>query len=462
MEVNFLISLLEIAERTQKGRKIAEDTYNLIFFHKVSDLVKKYAIPNRNPGPCTINMDDKLLERAFQAGVDLIVENGVYCISTGRVVEFTRKEVLDALKECPAEIIIGEGKDIRILKKRQIDGREAVNFCPGAHAPFSEDLGPLVMKDLSGISRADFVEGNNFSEVDGREIMGIAMEVYASRRQVSTMREAARKAGRPGLSVALYPISTRAGVLISVLDPIAGLRPSDSVLTSVLPDLKIEHDLLTANIAFEDYGLWRSSSSFSLMGGFCGGIDGAIVEGVAKPLVAMLCYHAYVNCVGVEKVGGGGPPTITLQPLNWAQSVVSQALNRYSNILAMEIILTASGPGTDIKLLEVAFHTIEATVDGCSLHCPRHGKPRMNAGLTPLEGNFMIEVSDAVITAGMDRKKGDEVLARLMPKIESRRPEPGMSIQECYDLVHDRPSPEYEKIYLQVKEQLAAMGLSFH
>jgi methylamine---corrinoid protein Co-methyltransferase len=454
-----LLSLLEIAERTQKGRKVAEDTYNLSFFKKVSELVKRYNIPKNDPNTHCINIDDSLVERAFNAGIDLIAENGVYSISTGRVLEFTRREVLDAIKECPKEMLIGEGKDARLMKQRKIEGRELLNFCPGAHSPFTDELGPLVMKNFSQISRADFIEGHNFVEVDGREIMGTTLEIYATRRQISTMREAIRKAGRPGLSIGLYPISTRAAVMISALDPVQGLRKGDSVLTSVLTDLKIEQDLLTANIAYEDYGLWRSSSSFSLVGGFCGGIDGGIVEGVAKPIIAVLCYHAYVNCVGVKKLPGGSSSTISLQPLTWATSVVAQALNRYSNLICMEIILTSSGPGTETKLLEAAFHTIESTIDGCNLHTPRHVRPLMNAGQTPVECNLMIEVSDAVLAANLNRQKGDELLTRLRQKLDGRHPEPGFPIQECYDLVYDRPKPEYEKIYIQVKEQLASMGL---
>jgi len=45
--------------------------------------------------------------------------------------------------------------------------------------------------------------------------------------------------------------------------------------------------------------------------------------------------------------------------------------------------------------------------------------------------------------------------------LEGRQPEPGMSIQECYDLVNHKPKPEYERIYLGVKERLASLGLLF-
>jgi hypothetical protein len=85
----------------------------------------------------------------------------------------------------------------------------------------------------------------------------------------------------------------------------------------------------------------------------------------------------------------------------------------------------------------------------------------MNAGQTPVEGELMVEVSDATLAAGLDRKYGGEVLTSLAKKLEGRTPEPGFTIQECYDLVNHKPSPEFEKIYKDVKGQLTELGLSF-
>jgi len=127
----------------------------------------------------------------------------------------------------------------------------------------------------------------------------------------------------------------------------------------------------------------------------------------------------------------------------------------------MAWIIPTSGPGTESSLLEVAYRTIEATINGANLYAPRHSRARMNAGQTPLEGEFMVEVSDATLAAGLDRKRGGELLARLTQKLEGRQPEPGFTIQECYDLVNHRPSPEYGQIHKQVKEQLTELGLVF-
>jgi len=456
-----LLSILDIAERTQKGPRMDENAWNMGHFRKVSELVARYEIPKYTPGMPFLNVDDRLPERAFKAGVDLLVEQGVYCITTGRVVELSREEVLAAVHQSPNEVAVGEGRDARVMRQREVEGKEPLNFCPGHHSPFTEALAPLVVKNFAQIPRTDFIEGFNFTEVDGREIVGMSMEVYAARRQMAWMREGIRKAGRPGLAVVFYPITTRAAVLISTMDATSGLRRGDGILTSVLPDLKIEHDLLAAAVACEDYGCWRISGSFSMAGGFCGGADGAIVEGVAKPLTAMLAYRAYVNYTGVEHVGTVSALSIPLQPLNWARSVVDQALNRYSNIICMAWVIPTSGPGTETNLLEVAIRSIEATINGANLYAPRHSRARMNAGQTPLEAEFMVEVSDATLRAALDRGRGSELLGKLARMLEGRQPEPGMSIQECYDLVNHRPKPEYERIYLGVKERLASLGLLF-
>ena len=47
----------------------------------------------------------------------------------------------------------------------------------------------------------------------------------------------------------------------------------------------------------------------------------------------------------------------------------------------------------------------------------------------------------------------------LAKRFEGKQPQDGSSIVECYDLNHYRPKPEYERIYLDVRKQLAEMGL---
>jgi methylamine--corrinoid protein Co-methyltransferase len=455
-----MLSLLEIAERSQKGPKVEESAWNMGLFKKASSLVQKYEI--KYPKNCTFfNIDDSLVERSFKAAVELLTDLGIYCITTGRVIRFSEREIHEAIRNSPREITIGEGRDMRVLKQKSVEGTEPLNVCPGHHSPFDEELASLVVKNFAQIARTDFIEGFNFTKVDGREIFGLPLEVYAGRRQMFWMREGVRKAGRPGLCIVFYPLSTRAAALMAPMDPDYGLRRTDGILLSVLPDLKIEHDLLSTAIAYEEYGCFSLSGSFGLAGGFFGGIEGAVLEGIAKPIAALLAYHDYVSYTGVEHVSSVSALKIPVQSLNWARSLVDQVLNRHTHVICLAWVIPTSGPGTENNLLEVAIRAIEGTINGASLYAPRHSRAAINAGQTPLEAEFMIEVSDATLRAGLNRQRAGDILEKLTEKLRGRRPEPGMPIQECYDLVNHKPLANYERIYLQVKEELVGLGLSF-
>lgn len=455
-----MLSLLDIAERTQTGPKMAEMDWDMGLFAKMSELAARYEL--RVPSEIDwFNMDDALAERAFRAGVDFLCEMGAYCVSTNRVVQFSREEVLAAIREAPAAVEMGEGADRRAFRQRAVEGKEPLNVCPGHHAPFSVDLAPLVVENFARIPRTDFIEGFNFTAVDGREIFGLPMEAYAVRRQMEYLRAGVAKAGRPGLAIVLYPINTRVGALLSALDPDYGLRRTDGMLLSVLPDLKLEHDLLTAAIVGHEYGLFTLSGSFSIVGGFCGGVEGAIIEGVVKPLVAMLVYRDYINYCGVEHQRGVSIQEIAFQPTSWARSVVFQALNRYTHTICMAWVIPTAGPGTATNLIEVAIRAIEAQINGGNLYAIRHSRAQMNAGQTPLEAEWMIEVADATLRAGLDRAGAARVCRALNAKLAGRRPEAGHAIQECYDLVRHRPLPDYERLYLGLKDELGRLGLDF-
>ena len=68
-------------------------------------------------------------------------------------------------------------------------------------------------------------------------------------------------------------------------------------------------------------------------------------------------------------------------------------------------------------------------------------------------------VSVAVIEQGLDRKGANEFIGKWAKRFEGAKPQEGYSVTECYDLVHHKPKPEYEKVYIDVKKQLKEMGL---
>ncbi|MBM3956761.1 MAG: monomethylamine:corrinoid methyltransferase [Gemmatimonadetes bacterium] len=457
-----MLSLLDIAERSQRGPKVEEKAWDMGLFRKMGELVAKYEIAYPDDGSFT-NSDDALADRAFEAALEFLADVGIYCITTGRVIQFGRDELAEAVKEIPGEVIVGEGRDARVIRQIALGEREHIGQCPGHHAPFSEEYAPLVVKNFAQIPSGDYLEGINFDRVDGREVFGVPMEAYAARRELAWLREGVRKAGRPGMAVAYYPISTRSAVLIAPMDPVYGLRRTDGILLSVLPDVKVEHDLLTAAIVYQDYGCFKVNGGGSgLVGGFCGGPEGAVIESLVKSLGGFLVYRDTLCNTGVGRLATTTSRTMSLDPqTSWAGSVVFQALHRHTKTVCFGGAGNAAGPGTETHLWELAFGAIRAPVNGYNLYIPRQGRARMNASQTPLEAEWVYEVATAAMRSGLEGGRSEDLLRKVAAEVEGRAVEDPVHISECYDLVHHRPSPEYERIYLGVKEELASMGLAF-
>jgi methylamine--corrinoid protein Co-methyltransferase len=455
-----MIDLVEVATRSRTGEKMPSRDWELGLFRKIEELVKEYNL-DFSKAEEFLNTDNSIADAAFSAAVDFIVDMGAYCLSTGRNIRFSEDEVKEAIKAAPGEVVMGEGKDTRIFRQGKIEGRDPLNICPGHHAPFTEDIGPLVTKNFAGIPRADFLEGFNFPEVDGREILGPPLEAYASRKEVGYIRDAIRRAGRPGMAIVYYPISTRASSFLSVLHPECGLRKTDGILFTLLPDVKVEYDYLTAAIIYQQNGYFGINGSFGIVGGFSGGPAGSAIESIARTIVGWMVYRDNIHYPGVEHMLTLTATKLTFHPINYARSVVYQALNRNSNIIYMEWVIPSSELCTEEHLWESAIRSIEGTINGANLYAHRVSRPRMNAGQTPLEPEFMIEVSDATLKAGLKRKDGGELLKKITKGLEGKDSVPGKTIQECYDLVNHKPSSEYEEKYNKVKGKLADLGLEF-
>jgi methylamine--corrinoid protein Co-methyltransferase len=458
--VNPMISLVEIADRMRNGPKMAAKDWDMALFRKLSKLVKTYDIQCPSDPSNWINTDNSLADAAWDAAVDFVVNQGCLCLDRERIIKFTEEEVKEAIRAMQKEVIMGEGKDARIWKQHKIEGTEPMNISPGHHAPFTEDLANLVVQNFAMIPRLDFLEGFNFPKIDGYDIYGHPIEAYASKRQVAWLREGIRKAGRPGAAIVYYPISTAASSFLATIDPVAGLRPTDGVLLSVLPDVKVQYDLITAALVLQSYGYFGISGSFGIAGGFAGGPEGAIIESLVKTIIAWIVYRDNLYYNGVEHFTHVSGTKRSMFPINFARSVVYQATIRNSNGIPMHWPIPVSELCTASHLEELVLRSIEATVNGANLYVPRVSRSRMNGGQTPADAELMIEASDAAIRSGVKRDEVYELFKPIIMKLmENPIPEPGKLITECYDLQHHKPSNEYRDLIEEVKKEFSDCGL---
>jgi methylamine--corrinoid protein Co-methyltransferase len=78
-----------------------------------------------------------------------------------------------------------------------------------------------------------------------------------------------------------------------------------------------------------------------------------------------------------------------------------------------------------------------------------------------MEAKFGVEAATAVTR--LNRKEANDLVVRLLEKYESQveTAPTGSTYQECYDVKTGKPGREYLRLYDEVKEELATMGIPF-
>ncbi len=482
-----MISLLEVAERAYKGPRMGEKEWSLGLFKLMQRLVSDHKLVYSGPDRF-FDMDDDYADAAFRAAVDFLTEMGVYCITTSRVIRFDEDEVLTAARSAPTEVVMGEGRDTRTIRKRGTDSNRLINVISGGHCPWPQQVALATQAAYAAVPRGDMIEGFNLTNVDGYEVHGLPMAVYAARRELETMREAVRSVGRPGMAITLYPILTSAGPMVAPVDPAIGLRRTDGLLLSILPDLKVEADYIAASMFYEGYGSYRVNGGLSsTVGGFCGGIEGAMVEVTAKALAAWMVYRDSLQYEGTvssqERLAPRWRPEMEdrsreeskiRMPL-WPTYVVHRALDRNTNIIRFGGIggrAGMGGIGSEVELLLIARDVILDTLLGCNLICTTGSNP------TPYHVEYRVQVADAAVKAGIKRGEGRELVERIDGLVRERLGGQPLvdygdrrmmvyqdfegyfkPMKEMYDFTTQRPSKTLTENARRAGKALAEVGL---
>ncbi len=189
-------------ERAMKGPKVDEKDWD---YHVIPETAKrlkeKYGIAMDKH--VMIPTDPDLMKRLYQAGLEMLVECGIYCIDTGRVIKWSEEEVLWGVAHAPRAAVIGEGLHGRPLVPRHAnDPRPPLVQGGPTGAPCSE-------KHFFGIHYSYAKEGIVDCIVDGvlETIDGYnpapdsPWEVMAGKQEVLYVRQAQARANRSGMGL---------------------------------------------------------------------------------------------------------------------------------------------------------------------------------------------------------------------------------------------------------------------
>jgi methylamine--corrinoid protein Co-methyltransferase len=358
----------------------------------------------------------------------------------------------------PSELVLGNGEDAVIESHREVESLDPCRMHSGpTGTPTSEEYHRLILQSCAQEPLVDCLGHGSVATYHGQLIIpGSPLEILAARRDAVQAREAIAKAGRPGMHIEDMALPLTCAGKISTFMPENGMRPSDGLLVSQLPELKIDYDQLSRVAYMQSAGMHIVDLMTPLIGGLGGGAQGTAIITVASHILGVLCYAASYHFMGhmsLQLSHNTGPMGL------WIQAVAGQALSRNTPMVSVNDIYTRAGLGTQQIFWEVAAGAMIGAV--CGLH--QHGVGATCGNeldhTSGLEARFQAEVAQAVL--GRSRAEVNELVLSCLEKYHDDlvRPDLGKSFPELVDLDTLEYSDEWLDLYEEVKGELGSLGL---
>lgn len=452
-------SYLEIWDRAKKGRPIQKESWDLDHIVlPVKKLVDIYKL--KWDKQQIITEDEAMIDRLFNAGMELAVASGIYCISTGRMISFSRDELVEGFKRMPQRLSMGESSDQRTLYARKImDERPPLVWAGNPGAPTPQELFmPSVMSWMQE-PVVDLATCGSLTEVDGQPVEpGNPIEIHAARKELSMLREALRRVGRPGMgSLAGQSAVTELGDL-AISHP-QYLRPVDAHLVALFNEMIIDKVNMSRALNSIEYGMRNASLAAVMVGGLGGDAPGAAVVQVASLILAnLVCLADYhlLHPIHIRHVA------TSTRSVMWVQSAVLQAFARNAPCIIVADIYPKSGALTRELLYEVAANAIAITVSGGHLEGVGSADGALPNG-TGLEARWMGEVGHAVVRQRITLEQANHMVLNLLGWYEHifqrKDGNPGVRFDQAYDLKTIKPVTAWQQLYEEVKEDVRKLGL---
>jgi len=417
-----MISFWTVVERALAGPICTERDFELgIFVPNLRKMVEKYGIKYdpQNPVPS----DDDLADRVWEAGMEFLVETGVYCVDTERRILFSRDEIEGALASGPCGCVFGEGKDTRVMPKRVPEDTTPPWCSVGpTSSPLSSELYYInLVKAHAENPLGDGITIPCLTMVNGQPIVGGSpLGIEGAIRAVLLTREGMRRAGRPGMPI-VNGVTTAARAQEHIAASYFGIRKTDALEIGTTHEMKVDFDtmnkiaysLAAGNLIFAENGV--------ILGGLAGGPAGvAVVTAAYNPVDLLVLRGAVQHPFPTHFV-------TSVRDTIWARSVANQAITRNSTLPVVNVGYSAAGPMTKMLFYEHCAWVMAAVVSGGSVEVGASSRGTALDYTSPL-----------------------------------REPPVGQKYQECCDPVTGKPKQEFLQLYREVRREITdQFGIQF-
>jgi len=456
-----MIPISDFQRRSLTGPVMKEQEFDMSFAKAIRGLVKRYPTIQYNPEQ--LIADDALADAVFEAGIDLLVEVGLYNRDTQRVIQFTRDEVVQIAKdvwEGPREVSFGNGKDeAAVIYRTYEDPRPPTIWMGSAGMLSTEELYIPYMQSFIQEEQCQGCCGPamlaSYQGVENKA--GTPGEVFCNLAEIKLTQEAARRAGKPDIYIG-QTSATSAGGLMAVCFPGALERYNTTIALHMMPEQKLDWSRLVLALSCEERGLMPWTSAISLIGALCRGATDSAITLVANLLGQLGYAHGKIATSGAMAMEGG---ISTLEAL-WAYSAAARASERHLGIPLGGCDQALAGAGTEMAFFEKTAQTLTYVASGAGwLWYSGCNFGKGNNPTTGLEARQVAETAYAV--AGMKSAEANELIKKIYAKYEGqlKTPSEGKTFGELYDVQKLQPLPEYLDVYKRAKDELARLGVPY-
>ena len=202
MAVTRALTIPDVYERFVKGKKVKVEDWDYQFTpQNLTALKEKYKIKIERDQ--IVPEDKDMINRLFQAGLEMLVTTGYYCQDLGRVMHVTEEEVWEGIKKTPTKLILGEGKDIARFYPRHGNSNVKPIIQGGpTGSPISEDVFVQVMQSYAQEGVVDTIVNGVMTTIEGTPAKTkTPYEIRATMAELRAVKEARVRAARPGMGV---------------------------------------------------------------------------------------------------------------------------------------------------------------------------------------------------------------------------------------------------------------------
>ncbi|MBU0686140.1 MAG: monomethylamine:corrinoid methyltransferase [Thermoplasmatota archaeon] len=454
-----MVQILDVMEKALNGKPMSETDYQLrVFAPKVQEKVREHKIKFDPSNP--IPNDNSLADDIFEAGMELLVDVGAYCTTSGRVISYTEAEIKNALRTAPSKVHFGEGRDRKALVNRKV-GDKTPPWCllgAGGGACSSDRSFLTLVEGYAEIPETNGITTPAITRVGGMRVRPASpLEVMAAQRNAVLAREACNRAGRQGIPIMNSLATAESDIaLAAAMHPKFGMRPSDGYMICCMDPMKVDFARLNKVAVALSLGGPIGMCFGPLLGGYSGGPEGTAVSNVAHHMMGILTYQSsWLLPFTIHLKYVASSPRDML----WVISTMGQAVSRNTHLLSLNLNYTTAGPCTPMCLFETSASVTAAVTAGLSIESLGVATNKHEDRTTPVEPRISAEVGHAV--AGMKLSDANELVKKLLGKYESKLKAPplGKSLYECWDPETRRPSKEYKGVIKAYKKSMSALGL---